>query len=149
MSTPKHETTTLNYAKWLPIYEHEAPYETVGNVSGYYEKTNLEFAPAPVPETIHDIRGKENDYSLDTHAFQLCRQQTRVHDWTNAEEVETQYYAEMEQLLKQELKGVDEIFFYDWRVGQTTIVEMSTTDPSYQATQECSVQGKWRRERWS
>jgi hypothetical protein len=116
MAGPRDETAILNYAKWLPIYENEAPYQILSTFPGDYQKTNLEFGPAPVAETIHDIRGREADFTADSHGFQVCLQITAVQDWLNKNVIETQYYAEMEELLKKELEGVDETFFYDWRV---------------------------------
>ncbi|KAF8846859.1 hypothetical protein BDZ45DRAFT_370684 [Acephala macrosclerotiorum] len=115
MSSPRDETAILNYAKWLPIYEKEVPYQILSDFPGDYKKTNLQFGPAPTAETIHDIRGMETDFKVDSHGFQVCRQETAVQGWTNKNVIETQYYTEMERLLKEELKGVDETFFYDWR----------------------------------
>jgi hypothetical protein len=116
MSGIRDETTTLNYAKWLPLYEKEVPYQILSEFPGEYMKTNLTFGPAPTAETIHDIRGRESEFSLDCHGFQVCRQETELTNWTDKNAVETKYFAEMEQLLRRELKDVDEVFFYDWRV---------------------------------
>ncbi|KAK3984499.1 hypothetical protein QBC44DRAFT_301185 [Cladorrhinum sp. PSN332] len=117
MSARKDETAVINYAKWLPIYEKEVPYQILSHFPGEYQKTNLEFGPAPLPETIHDIRGREADFAADSHGFQICRQRTKLSgpDWTNKDVVESQYFAEIERLLKTELSDVDEVFFYDWR----------------------------------
>ncbi|KAK0638997.1 hypothetical protein B0T16DRAFT_497178 [Cercophora newfieldiana] len=115
MASPRDETVVINYAKWLPIYASEAPYQILSHLSGDYKKTNLEFGPAPVAETIHDIRGREAEFTADSHGFQVCRQETAVTDWTDKQTVETVYCSEMEQLLKRELDGVDEVVFYDWR----------------------------------
>lgn len=117
MPSPKNETTTLNYAQWLPIYKKEVPYQIISAFPGDYKKTNLKFEPAPSPEVIHDIRGREAEFMADNHGFQVCFQETIIQDWTNRAVVESQYYAEMECLLKKELEDVDEVFFYDWRVN--------------------------------
>ncbi|KAK7428467.1 hypothetical protein QQZ08_005086 [Neonectria magnoliae] len=100
MSSPRDKTAILNYAKRLSIYDKES---------------NVEFRPAPVAETIHDIRGRESDFKADSHGLQVCRQETKVRDWVSKDVIETQYYAEMDPLLKTELESVDETFFYDWR----------------------------------
>ncbi|KAG4434301.1 hypothetical protein IFR05_010214 [Cadophora sp. M221] len=92
---PKDESAVLNYAKWVPIYEKEVSYQIISAFPGSYQKTNLVFEPAPVPE--------------------VCYQHTEVRNWNDKEVVETLYYAEMESLLKRELQDVDEVFFYDWR----------------------------------
>lgn len=116
MSKRKDDMATINYAKRLPVYEKEVPYQIISDFPGDHKKTNLEFGPAPVAGTIRDIRGRESDFTVDSHGFQVCRQKTAVEGWTNKDVIETQYYAEREQLLKAELDGVDEVFFYDWRV---------------------------------
>ncbi|KUJ07019.1 uncharacterized protein LY89DRAFT_767351 [Mollisia scopiformis] len=115
MSAPRNETTTLNYAKWLPIYEKEVPYQIISAFAGNYKKTNLELGPAPCPEVIHDMCGMESNFTADSHGFQVCHQETTIQNWTNREVVESQYFAEMESLLKKEPDDVDEVFFYDWR----------------------------------
>jgi hypothetical protein len=78
-----------------------------------------------VAETIHDIRGREADFKADTHGFQVCRQETVVQDWTDQDSIETQYFSEMEQLLKKELQDVDEVCFYDWRVSRSELSPFS------------------------
>ncbi|KAK7419776.1 hypothetical protein QQX98_003148 [Neonectria punicea] len=115
MWSPRDETAILNYAKRLSIYDKEVPYQILSDFPGEYKKSNVEFGPAPVAETIHDIRGRESDFKADSHGFQVCRQETKVQDWISKDVIETQYYAEMDRLLKNELEGVDETFFYDWR----------------------------------
>lgn len=72
MPTPKDGTDVLNYARWLPIYEKEVSYQIISDFAGEYEKTNLEFGLAPVPETIHGIRGRETDFTANSHGFQVC-----------------------------------------------------------------------------
>jgi hypothetical protein len=104
MSGSTDETATLYYAKLLPIYEKEIPYQILSTFPGKYKQTNLEFGPAPVAETIHDIRGREVDFTADSHGFQVGHQPTTVGDWTDKSIIETKYYAEMEKLLKNELK---------------------------------------------
>lgn len=148
MSSPRDETAILNYAKWLPIYKKEVPYQILSDFPGNYKKTNLELGPAPVAETIYDIRGRETDFKADSHGFQVCRQETAVQDWTNKDVIETQYYAEMDRLLKKELEGVDETFFYDWRVRSAAyliapVAAATAVDNYHLATQECSFQQGW------
>lgn len=116
MASTQDECVVLSYAKWLPIYDREVPFQILSDFSGDYKRTNLEFGPAPVAETIHDIRNLESTFKLDIHGFQVCLQETSVQDWTDRRSIETQYYDEMEQMLRSELDDVDEVFFYDWRV---------------------------------
>jgi hypothetical protein len=110
------ENATLGYAKWLPIYEMQRPCQIISLFPGEYKNTNLEFAPAPEPEVIRDMRGSESSFTIDEHGFQVVRQVTEVSNYTDKGTVETVYFAEMEELLKRELDDVDRVYIYDWRV---------------------------------
>lgn len=56
------------------------------------------------PVTVTDITGKEHEFTLDTHGFQLVvhrdESQARQEGYQNDSEVKLSYYAEMEQLIK-------------------------------------------------
>ena len=81
MSCPRDETAILNYAEWNPIYEKESPYQRLSQYSGEYKTTDLDFGLVPIAETIYDIRGGGADFKANNHGFQVCRQETAVHDW--------------------------------------------------------------------
>jgi glucose-6-phosphate isomerase len=55
----------------------------------------------PVKATVNDISGKEDKYTLDNDGFQLVHQVTKVTDFLDVENVKTNYYPEIEQLLKE------------------------------------------------
>lgn len=49
---------------------------------------------------IHDARGHETDFDLDTHGFQYHKRPTTEKDFTNDEQVKRVAYPETVQLLK-------------------------------------------------
>jgi hypothetical protein len=55
----------------------------------------------PISATVNDISGNENKYSLDNDGFQLVYQVTKVTDFLDEANVKTNYYPEIEQLLKE------------------------------------------------
>ena len=52
------------------------------------------------PVTIDDIRGHEEDFTLDKQGFQLYRQQIKTQVFTSDQEIKASYYPEVEALLK-------------------------------------------------
>lgn len=58
----------------------------------------------PTSVSVSDITGREDDFKLDTHGFQLCRHEvtSRCRDggYASDEMIKAEYYPEMERLLK-------------------------------------------------
>ena len=55
-----------------------------------------------VPVTIHDARGRQADFNLDKHGFQLIKYPTimKKEDYMNEENIKNIYYPEVEQMVK-------------------------------------------------
>lgn len=84
--------TTLNH--WLdPAKGGHAEYRT-GTASYYRRK----FDPHAVQ--VHDIRGREDQFSLNTHGFQHHKHVSVEKDFTDDETVKKVVYPEVEELLK-------------------------------------------------
>jgi hypothetical protein len=49
---------------------------------------------------IHDIRGTEDEYSLDKEGFQILRHSSAEKDFVDDDQVRRVYHAEIEELLK-------------------------------------------------
>jgi len=79
--------------------------------------TNLEFEAKE--QIFEDIRGREDDFSLDSHGFQTGAYPTRLDSdmFGDKETVETQYFDEVREILRDVEGGYDEVFLFDWRVG--------------------------------
>lgn len=109
----------LNYALRLPIYETEKPYRIVSDLPGEYPKTNVDFQLAPQPEIIHDLRGKEHLFNLDSHGFQIISHDSAVADWSDRATIESVYIPEAVELYKKYLAEADEVYVYNWRVHRS------------------------------
>lgn len=55
----------------------------------------------PCSAIISNVTGDKGKYSLDEHGFQLVNQTTKVKDFLTPATVETDYYPELEKLLKE------------------------------------------------
>jgi hypothetical protein len=69
-------------------------YFTAGTIGQYRRK----FDERPVD--IHDARGYETDFNLDTHGFQYHRRPSAEKDFLEDAQIKAVYYPEVEQLLK-------------------------------------------------
>jgi hypothetical protein len=91
---PKHDVkTVLNYHK--DNEDGSPPRPTYVGQPETYER--------PVSThnvTIKDIRGEEDNYTLDGNGFQIHRHVSVEKDFVDDEQIKAQYYPETEQLLK-------------------------------------------------
>ncbi|KAK4126858.1 hypothetical protein N657DRAFT_640720 [Parathielavia appendiculata] len=61
---------------------------------------------------VTDITGSEDKYTLDSHGFQLVRHESNEKSFLDEERIKAQYYAEVEQLLK-DVTGAVRVFVFD------------------------------------
>ena len=92
-SGPHDVHTVLHYHK--PNEDGSPPHPTYVDRIETYERP---FEVHPV--TVHDVRGRERDYTLDGKGFQLHRHSANEKDFLDDEKIKSGYYAETEQLLK-------------------------------------------------
>ncbi|KAI9723949.1 MAG: hypothetical protein M1812_000667 [Candelaria pacifica] len=110
-----HISTRLSYLKDQPIYKTERPFMLMTNVPQGQRVSNLRWELGQ-EETIHDVRGREPEFSLDESGFRYIDCPTRFTDWTDKKEIERVYLAEMESVLKKNVDNVDLIKIFDWRM---------------------------------
>jgi hypothetical protein len=106
------------YFQWQDVFQKEKPFELFIDLPPDLpdpRRTNLVFEGAP-EEFVEDTRGSEEKYSLDTHGFTFRKHKTTFDNWSDREAVEREHFPEIEQLLKDQVDGVDRVFFFDWRV---------------------------------
>lgn len=58
-------------------------------------------APETRSLTVHDIRGTEDQYTLDKTGFQIYHHQSVEKDFRDEEQIKNTYYPEVEKLLKE------------------------------------------------
>ncbi|EME89348.1 uncharacterized protein MYCFIDRAFT_6630, partial [Pseudocercospora fijiensis CIRAD86] len=105
----------LQYLKDDPIYAKEKPLQITPNFADKDNKTNVTLAPGPF-ETIHDVRGRQEKFSLDGNGFLYVKAPTSFTNWSSQAAIGKDYLPELEVLLRREVEGCDEIMFYDARI---------------------------------
>ncbi|TGO38625.1 hypothetical protein BHYA_0071g00360 [Botrytis hyacinthi] len=73
-----------------------------------------------VEVTVHDIRGSEDQYTLDTTGFQVVNHVSREKDFVDEERIKSDYYKETEELLKRET-GASKIFIFDHTIRREAL----------------------------
>lgn len=113
----------MTYVDWQEKYKIEKPYQlfsALSEIDSGLRTTNLVFRDGP-PEIMHDIRGLSIDtFTLAKQGFQFCQHNLVPGTVESTSTIETQYLPEMEALLRQEVDGVDQVYFFDWRVYSTS-----------------------------
>ncbi|KAH8682291.1 methyltransferase CmcJ [Xylariales sp. PMI_506] len=109
----------VNYLKRLPLYQSEKPFQLfipIEKDAPDQRTSNLEFEPREC--TFRDIRDSLQDYSLDTHGFQVeeCPTNLDFPSFQDRAIVESRYFSEVEQILKRIQGGFDRVFIFDWRL---------------------------------
>lgn len=110
------ETAAIQFVKWQPLYEKEKPFQLFLDLPpdvADQRKTNLVFETKQVD--IKDIRGEEHNFTLDGNGFAYGTIQG-FHDIDSKDEVVQRYLPAVEDLLRQQVEGVDRVFIFDWRV---------------------------------
>lgn len=92
--TPRDVSTTLNYFKDAPDGSSPPPI-IIGKPETYrgtYEARRV---------TVHDIRGSEFRFRLDTAGFEIVEHESEEKEFIDIERIKTRYFYEIEELLKE------------------------------------------------
>ena len=81
---------------YLYLYDHDPP-------RNYGDEVH--------PARIHDIRGHEEEFTLDKHGFQIHRRKSAEKDFNDEEKIKSEYYKEVEDLLK-EVTGAHKVIIF-------------------------------------
>jgi len=105
----------FNYLQWKPNFMTEKPYYLYTDPPPGQPNANFATKPGK-PEQIHDVRGREEEFNLDDHAFAFGRQvyPGSLRDLTD-ETIQSEYLPSLEAKLREVLKQDAEIFWFDWR----------------------------------
>lgn len=90
---PRDIVTTFNYYK--DPEDGSAPAPTYSNKPESYERPQI-----TQKLVVHDIRGSEDKYTLDTEGFQIVKHESKEKDFVDEEHIKAVYYPETEELLK-------------------------------------------------
>ncbi|CAK7231115.1 hypothetical protein SBRCBS47491_007821 [Sporothrix bragantina] len=102
---PHHVQTTLHYYK--PNADGSPPHVT------YYDRPETYHREVETHTvTVHDVRGEENKYTLDSNGFQFVHRPAAETEFTDDDHIRAVYYPETEQLLK-DVTGATRIHIFD------------------------------------
>jgi len=102
---PRDIVTTFNYFKDPEDGSEPEP--------SYVDKP-LSYERPSIPQqlVVHDIRGSEDKYTLDTTGFQIYKHESVEKDFRDDAHIKAVYYPETEELLKK-ATGASKIFIFD------------------------------------
>ncbi|KAA8571393.1 hypothetical protein MFRU_026g00110 [Monilinia fructicola] len=124
-TTPHDIQAVLNY--YLDPEDGSPPEPNyVNNPSSYDRPVHA------VNVTVHDIRGSEDQYTLDTTGFQVVKHVSQEKDFLDEERIKSIYYKETEELLKKET-GASKIFIFDHTIRRESIDKGRTVPTSTDA----------------
>jgi len=90
---PRNVTTTLHYFK-----DNEDGSPPAPSYAGKPETFSRPTLPQQV--TVYDIRGSEDQHTLDTKGFQVVKHDSKEKDFLSDEQIKSIYYPETEELLR-------------------------------------------------
>jgi hypothetical protein len=118
---PQNVAIRLNYMKWNDTLKGEKPYQLVSeDLPSLYgiPRQNFEFGSGP-EEQISDIRNTQSIFNVDDHGFAILHHSFPEINFGDVASVEQVYQPEVERLLKEKIGGVDELYFFNWRVSDS------------------------------
>jgi len=119
---PRDVTTIFNYFKDNEDGSPPAP--------SYVAKPETYFRPViPTKAVVHDIRGTENQYTLDTKGFQIVKHESKEKEFLDDEQIKRIYYPETEELLKK-ATGASKIFIFDHTIRRVPSDNRKPNDPT-------------------
>ncbi|KAM7214593.1 putative 7 alpha-cephem-methoxylase [Rhypophila decipiens] len=116
----------------IPLPDSSSPYEVISEAPAELPTINFTTAPA-APETIHDIRGREQDFNLENHGFQALRSPLTVTSFDDKMALEEVYLSSLVTLLKGVFDPSTEAYVFDWRFrtsdrSKSTVVPGAVVD---------------------
>jgi hypothetical protein len=116
---PHNQSATFSYFKLLPKHELEKPYEILIDLqeaAKHVPRCNFSFEEKEC--LIQDVRGKENEFSLDANGFTWKRFETSATDFQSRETIKDVYLREVEEFLSRLLGSeIKRVVVFDWRVS--------------------------------
>ncbi|KAK0129188.1 hypothetical protein ONS95_001123 [Cadophora gregata] len=88
--------------------------------------------------TVHDVRGREEQYTLDTTGFEFYKHVSVEKDFVDDEQIKSIYYPETEELLKK-ATGASKIYIFDHTVRRQQLD--ARTKPAPEPASQQSTEG--------
>ncbi|KAK4120834.1 hypothetical protein N657DRAFT_648631 [Parathielavia appendiculata] len=109
----------LNF--YSPPEDGSTPYNLAGDVPPGVPERN--FGSVSKEVMIHDIRGRESDFTLDKDAFQILLNQPPSSEpsFTDDASIQKNYYPEVERLLLDTVTGATKVIIFDHTIRRTDL----------------------------
>lgn len=108
----------LRFLDWQPVYKTEHPYVSTLPLQPGVPSSNIVLRThTDIP--IHDVRGRDSQFSLDQHGFTYVRDES-LKDFDNFAskvDIENAVLPAMEALLRRIVDDAEGVFCFDWRVS--------------------------------
>jgi len=117
----RDEVASLRYLQWDDKFHDVKPYTLYMNVPEGFPPQNYK-VDWEEPETIHDVRGHESEYSLDDNGFAFYKHHFNL-DGYDRETLERDYLPQVEAFLMDTIPNATEVKIYTWRVSLIAQVE--------------------------
>ena len=114
---PQDTVSSIKYIKDIELYKKEKPFQILIDIPKHapdQRHTNVVYEERE--EIFNDVRGKEQEYSLDDHGFTYRHYDFAFDEYQDRAAVEAKYLPKLEEFIKREVQDVDKVFFFDWRV---------------------------------
>lgn len=112
----------IKYMPWLEVYEKEKPFTILIDVpkgGDREDRRNNNIRFEEKSQSFSNVRGREQEFDLDDHGFVYRRRHFDFDNYTDQASVENTFLSEVEEFLRAEMDGVDQVHFFDWRVIPT------------------------------
>lgn len=117
VAVPRGDVTAdLNY--YVAPEDNSIPYNLIDAAQPLAQRN---YSDVVQPTTIHDIRGREAEFSLDRDAFQVIQdvEPSAETAFTDDDSITANYYPEVEKLLLDHVPGAQKIFIFDHTVRRS------------------------------
>ncbi|KAI9643371.1 hypothetical protein NHQ30_007990 [Ciborinia camelliae] len=110
----RDEVASLRYLQWDDTFHDVKPYTLYMNVPEGFPPQNYK-VDWEEPETIHDVRGHESEYSLDDNGFAYYKHHFELGGY-DRETLERDYLPQVEAFLLDTIPNATEVKIYTWRL---------------------------------
>lgn len=110
-------TAPLNY--YQPPADNAKPFNFVDTPPKGQPQRNFTYKELEFP--IHDIRGRESEYTLDRDAFQVLQNvaPSQETEFVDDQSIKDKYYPEVEELLLNNIPGSNRIYIFDHTIRRS------------------------------
>jgi hypothetical protein len=106
---------TFRYLDRQILHTNQQPYQDLREIQEGYPATNLVFREGE-EEDVRDVRQRIEEFTLDDNGFAYRTWPLRCESFDKAT-VEQIYLPEIELCLRNEIKDVEHVVLFDWRVS--------------------------------